>query len=166
MIRDLDDYLTAGVMTGRCIAWLLDLIFIALLMALFYWVLGMFGVLTLGFGFGLLPAVSAVPFCYHMFSLLGRHSATPGQRILGLSVRRHDDLGPPTFGQAAVSTVLYYATLATSGLLLLVALVTRRHRTLHDLLSGLVVVRRKALESLTPGVEPWTMYLGSLDRPA
>ena len=166
MIRDLDDYLTAGTMAGRCVAWLLDLVFIALLMALFYWLLAMVGILTLGFGFGLIPAVSAVPFCYHMFSLLGPSSATPGQRILRLTVRRNDDLGPPTLAQAAVSTILYYATLATSGLLLLVALVTRRHRTLHDLLSGLVVVRRKALESLTPGAEPWTMYHGSLDRHA
>ena len=170
MIPDQDDYLTAGVLFGRCVAWVLDLCLIGLLMVLLYWVLWMFGVLTLGLGFGLLAGVPFVPICYHLFSLLGSRSATPGQRMMGLTVRRDDDLGPPTFAQAAISTVLYYATLATSGLLLLVALFTRRHRTLHDWLSGLVVVRRRALESLTdsltPGAEPWTMYHGSLDRPA
>ena len=174
MIQDQDDYLTAGVMFGRCVAWVVDICLIGLLMGLFYWVLGMFGILTLGLGFWLWPAVSAVPFCYNMFSLLGAASATPGQRMMGLTVRRDEDLGPPTFPQAAVSTVLYYVTLATSGFLLLVALFTRRHRTLHDWLSGLVVVRRRAwasltdslTDSLTPGAQPWTMYHGSLDRPA
>ena len=41
----------------------------------------------------------------------------------------------------AASVLVFYLTLATSGLLLVVALFTRRHRTLHDLISGLVVVR-------------------------
>ena len=166
MIQDQDDYLTAGVIFGRCVAWVVDLCLIGLTMFLLYWVLLMFGVLTLGLGFWLLPAVSAVPFAYHMLSLLGAASATPGQRMMGLTVRRDEDFGPPTLARAAVSTVLYYGTLATSGLLLLVALFTPRHRTLHDLLSGLVVVRRRALESLTPRAGPWTMYHGSFDRPA
>ena len=166
MIQDQDDYLTAGAMFGRCVAWVLDMVLIALLMGLLYWLLGMFGLLTLGLGFWLWPAVSAVPFCYSLFSLLGAASATPGQRMMGLTVRRDDDLGPPTLPQAVVSIVLYYVTLGTSGFLLLIALFTRRHRTLHDWLSGLVVVRKRALVSLTPGAEPWTMYHGSFDRPA
>ena len=146
MIQDRDDYFTSGVMFGRCVAWVVDLCLIGLLMGLLYWVLWLFGVLTLGIGFALLPVVSAVPFAYHMLSLLGARSATPGQRMMGLTVRREDDYGPPTLAQAVVSTLLYYATLATSGFLLLVALFTPRHRTLHDLLSGLVVVRLRALE--------------------
>jgi uncharacterized RDD family membrane protein YckC len=36
--------------------------------------------------------------------------------------------------------------MATSGLLLLIALFTVRHRTLHDLASDLVVVRRRTFE--------------------
>ncbi len=76
-----------------------------------------------------------------MLFLAGPLSATPGQSMLGLIVRRNDDFGQPTRLQALVSTLLFYLTLATSGLLLLVALFTVRRRTLHDLLSGLVVVR-------------------------
>ena len=71
-------------------------------------------------------------------------SATPGQAMFGLMVRRDDDLGPPTLAQAVISTLVFYLTLATSGLLLLVALFTERKRTLHDLVSGLVVVRTRA----------------------
>ena len=54
------------------------------------------------------------------------------------------DLGPPTVTQALIFTVVFYITMATSGLLLLIALFTVRHRTLHDLASDLVVVRRGA----------------------
>ena len=166
MSFDRDDYMTIGVISRRCWAWLIDLVLIGILLCLLWWVLVLFGVLTAGLGFATLGALPFVPFCYHLFSLLGRASATPGQKVMGLTVRRNDDLGPPTPAQAVISTLLFYATLATSGLLLLLVLFTRRRRALHDLIGGLVVVRRKALESLTPGVEPWTMYHGSLDRPA
>lgn len=156
-----DDYLTMGVISRRCIAWVVDLVLIGLLMALLWWVLALFGLLTLGFGFALMAVLPFVPFCYHMLSLLGAASATPGQRLMGLTVRRNDDLGPPMLAQAVVSTLLFYASLATSGLLLVAALFTVRRRTLHDLLSGLVVVRTRALDALTPGAGPWNMYRGS-----
>ena len=52
-------------------------------------------------------------------------------------MRRNDDLGHPTARRRLVSTLVFYLTLATSGLLLLVALFTVRQRTLHDLISGL-----------------------------
>ena len=55
-------------------------------------------------------------------------------------------------------TLVFYLTLATSGLLLLFALVTVRKRTLHDLASGLVVVRTRAL---TAGPASWNMQGGS-----
>jgi uncharacterized RDD family membrane protein YckC len=85
-------------------------------------------------------------------------SATPGQRMMDLTVRRNDDLGPPSGLQAFVSVLLFYVTMATSGLLLLVALFTIRHRTLHDLVSGLVVVRVRALTAEGGG---WNMYGGT-----
>ena len=156
-----DDYLTIGVISRRCFAWVVDLCLIGLLLALLWWVLALFGLLTLGFGFALMAMLTFVPFCYHMLSLLGAASATPGQRMVGLTVRRNDDLGPPTFPQAVVSTLVFYATLATSGFLLIVVLFTARRRALHDLISGLVVVRVRALESLTPSAGPWNMYHGS-----
>jgi len=84
--------------------------------------------------------------------------------MLGLTVRRNDDLGPPTGVQALVSTLLYYLTLATWGLLLLVALFTLRKRTLHDLVSGLVVVRVRAMDALTPPPGPWNMAGGTSAR--
>jgi uncharacterized RDD family membrane protein YckC len=155
-----DEFLTGGVMTRRCVAWVIDIILIAVLVGVLWWVLAMFGILTFGLGFAAMPVLSVVPFLYHFLSLLSSPSATPGQQMLGLTVRRDYDLGPPMPLQALVSVIAYYLTLATSGLLLVVALFTTRHRTLHDLVSGLVVVRVQAMETLTTSAGGWNMRGG------
>jgi uncharacterized RDD family membrane protein YckC len=142
-----DDAFISGVMSRRCFAWLLDVVLIALLAGALCVVLLLFGLLTLGLGLGALAILPAVPFLYHFLSLLRSRSATPGQAMMGLTVRRDEDLGPPTGLQALIFTVVFYITMATSGLLLLIALFTVRHRTLHDLASDLVVVRRGAFDA-------------------
>ena len=91
-----DDFLTGGVMSRRCVAWVIDVFLIAMLVWVLWWILVMFGLLTFGLGFGAMSILPFVPFCYHFFSLLGAASATPGQQMMGLTVRRNDDLGPPT----------------------------------------------------------------------
>jgi uncharacterized RDD family membrane protein YckC len=155
----IDDYwLTEGVLARRVFAWLVDLLLIGLLLGALLLLLLLFGVLTLGLGLPLLGALPVVPFCYHWLFVAGPASATPGQQALGLVVRRDDDLGRPTPVQAFVYTLVFYLTLAATGLLLLVALFTVRHRTLHDLASGLVVVRARAL---TGGLGSWNMQGGS-----
>ena len=146
-----DDYLlTRGVMSRRVFGWCIDLLLLALILLVLWVVFMLFGLLTLGLGFPLLGALPFVPFCYHVLFLAGASSATPGQQFMGLVVRRNDDFGRPSPLQAVISTLVFYLTLATSGLLLLVALITDRHRTLHDLVSGLVVVRAEAMQPLTP----------------
>jgi uncharacterized RDD family membrane protein YckC len=156
-----DDLLTGGVMSRRCVAWVFDIFLIALLVWVLWWILVMFGLLTFGLGFGAMSILPFVPFCYHFLSLLGSSSATPGQQMMGLTVRRDFDLGPPTGLQALASVLVFYLTLATSGLLLLVALFTRRHRALHDLVSGLVVVRVRAMRTLTEMGGSWNMSGGT-----
>jgi uncharacterized RDD family membrane protein YckC len=149
-----EEALTDSVLTRRLFAWLVDLTMIGIILAVMWAVLFTFGIMTLGLGMPLLGLLPVGPFLYHFGFLAGPMSATPGQALFGLTVRRNEDLGPPTALQAVISTLLYYLTLATSGLLLLIALVTVRKRTLHDLISGLVVVRSRAL---TPPVISWTM---------
>jgi uncharacterized RDD family membrane protein YckC len=62
--------------------------------------------------------------------------------LFGLEVRSWTGQRP-TVWQAVLMAVLFYATIGpTGGLVLLVALFNGRRRTLHDLLSGTVVVRR------------------------
>jgi uncharacterized RDD family membrane protein YckC len=69
---------------------------------------------------------------------------------VGLSVRRADDLGRATLVQAIAFTGLLYLTLVAGVIWLGVALVTTRRRAIHDMLSGLVIVRAGALEP-----RPW-----------
>ena len=152
-----NDMLSEGVLWRRVAGWCIDLVLIALLTALLWWLLVVFGLLTLGLGFPLLGALPFVPFCYQLLSMLGGGSATPGQQVFGLVVRRNEDLGPPTPLRVVLFILGFTLTMATCGLLLLVALVTTRHRTLHDLVSGLVVVRARAMQALTPPPGYWNM---------
>jgi uncharacterized RDD family membrane protein YckC len=162
-----EDALLAGVLCRRCFGWLTDLVLVAMLVGTFWGSLLLLGLVTFGLGWWFLGLVPLVPFAYHCLFLSGGLSATPGQALFGLLVRRDDDLGPPTLAQAVISTLIFYLTLATSGLLLLVALFTQHKRTLHDLASGLVVVRRRAWhdwalaqEALTGGAGSWNMRPG------
>jgi uncharacterized RDD family membrane protein YckC len=152
-----DEFLTGGVILRRCVAWFVDLILIGLLLWVLWLAMVVLGLVTLGLGFGLMGVLPIVPFLYHLLSLLRPVSATPGQQMMGLTVRRNDDLGPPTGLQAVIFTVVFYLTLAATGLLLIVALFTERRRTLHDMASGLVVVRTRAMEALTQPPGHWNM---------
>ena len=151
-----DAWLTEGVRTRRVFAWFVDLLLIGLIVAALWFVLLLFGLLTLGLGFPLMGILPFIPFCYHFLFVAGS-GATPGQQAMGLAVRRNEDLGPPMALQALIYTLVFYVTLALTGLLLLIALFTTRKRTLHDIASGLVVVRARAL---TSGFGSWNMQGG------
>ncbi len=159
---DWEDSLLAGVRLRRCLGWLIDLMLVGGLIAAVFWSFLLLGLVTFGLGWQLLGLVPLVPFAYHCLFLTGELSATPGQAVFGLIVRRDDDLGPPSLAQAVISTLVFYLTLATSGLLLLMSLFTRRKRTLHDLVSGLVVVRRHIWRdwALTADAGSWNMRAG------
>ena len=141
-------------------AWLIDMLLIGLIVGALWFVLLLFGLLTLGFGLRCSPCCRSCRSPIICCSSPVR-SATLGQQALGLVVRRNDDLGRPSALQALIYTLLFYLTLATTGLLLLVALFTIRQRALHDLASGLVVIRAIAERALTRGVGSWNMQGGS-----
>lgn len=127
-----------GIVLKRVLAYLID---VAILIGVtaFMWLLV---VLT----FGLLAAIAGVltpliPLAYHTLLIGGRDSATIGMRMTGIEVRTLDG-GHPDYPQAALQTLLFYATMALTGLLLVVALFNERGRCLHDWLSGTVTVVR------------------------
>ena len=146
----MDDWLTRGALTRRAFGFLVDVLLIGVIVAALWSGLFMFGLLTLGIGFPLLGLLPAVPPLYHFLFLASPLSATPGQALFGLVVRRDSDLGRPDLLEALVSVVGFYVTLALGAVWLVVALFTTRRRTLHDMLAGLVVVRTDALAALTP----------------
>jgi len=123
--------LTQGVMSRRVVACFLDAIIA--------------GVLTLGLGLPLLAALPAVPIVYAWFFVASPLSATPGQAMLGLAVRRNADLSRPDPWEAFAYVIGFVATIAVGWFWVCVALFTTRHRAFHDIVSGLVVVRRTAI---------------------
>ena len=73
-----------GVRSRRIFAFLIDACFIMALMVLASVVITVLGVFTLGLGWLMLPLVwPFVAIVYTMFTLGGRHSATPGMRTSG-----------------------------------------------------------------------------------
>ena len=131
----------ASVRTRRMIAVLLDLILVALISSVIFLVLM---VATLGLSLILLPPIilPVVAFFYNGMTVSGRNRATPGMKAMDLEVRLMDGR-PVPFINAAVHGVLFWLSwYVTGGLVLLTSLITPEKRCLHDILAGLVVVRR------------------------
>ena len=141
------DALLRDVLGRRVLAFLVDALLLAVICAVAWALLFGFGVLTLGLAFPLLGLLPAVPFLYNWLSLLTLAAATPGQALLGLTVRHDDDLARPSALEALVWTVGFYVTVGVGLVGWGAAVVTERHRTPHDMLSGLVVVRSRPLTS-------------------
>ncbi len=147
-----EDALVDGVLRRRVLATLVDFLLCGIAAAVLILFATILGVLTLGLGFGVLVLLPAIPVLY-TWVFVARMSATPGQRLMGIAVRRDEDLGPPDTMEALVWAIGYALTLAlTGGLLwLLVVFLTPRKRALHDIIPGLVVVRAEALWAGPPG---------------
>ena len=156
-----DHVLTDGVPGRRLGAWVVDALIVGVAVGVLWVALVALGLATFGLAFPLLSLLPAVPFLYCAGFLASAAAATPGMGLLGITARQDADLAQrPTLGQACVFTAGLYFTVAAGVVWLLVALVTRRHRALHDLASGLVVVRTRALTvvggygNMAPGA--WT----------
>ena len=149
--------LAHGTLPRRVIGFVVDGVIVLIVVKLLAVLLFVFGIVTLGLGLPLLGALPAVPVLYNWLALLSPLSATPGQAMAGLVVVRDEDLGPPGALAALIWVIGFYVSLALSGLPLLLALFTRRHRTAHDLVAGLAVVRARAL-TRRPGF--WNMRAG------
>jgi uncharacterized RDD family membrane protein YckC len=128
-----------GLLWRRPLAYLIDAVLIGILLMGWLWLV----LMTLGLLWPLTSlAFLLIPIGYHAYLVGGRHSATLGMRACGLEVRTWDDDHPDVW-QALLMAILFYVTVvATSCLILIVALFNDRRRTVHDYLSGVVVTRR------------------------
>ncbi|MEO3429785.1 RDD family protein [Pelagibius sp. CAU 1746] len=134
--------LYAGVILRRSLAYLVDVLVIAILGICLGFALSIAGALT----FGLLSPIAVIilslwPIAYHSYFLASR-GATPGMRLFDLELRDWSGKNVAPL-QAVLATILFYVTVAlTAWLILLVVLFTDRSRALHDILAGTLVVRR------------------------
>ena len=136
--------LLQGVVWRRVVAYCVDLAIIGGISLLAIMVFIPAAVLS----FGLLATpltllFALIPLAYHTVLVGGSKSATLGQRLFDLRVMDMSG-SKPDYAQAAVQCILFYVTLMATGLLLVVIFFNPLRRTIHDWLSGTIVVRRGA----------------------
>jgi uncharacterized RDD family membrane protein YckC len=129
----------SGVRTRRILAVCVDFVLVSLLVAVL-WAASI--VLTLGLAlFFLPPLYPIVAFFYNGLTVSGPKMATPGMRALNLEMRMNDTGARVPFVNAAVQAVLFYVSWCFPPIFL-VSLVDSEKRCLHDIIAGVIIVRR------------------------
>jgi len=137
-----------GVLVRRSIAFVIDIVIIAipvLFAALFILV---FGLVTIGLGWALYwllwPATVIWAAVYYGLTFGSAASATIGMRVMELEMRTWYG-APAYFVLGAVHGILYWVTTSfLTPLILLVAFFNERRRLLHDMLVGTIVINAPA----------------------
>ena len=129
----------ASVRTRRILAVCIDLVLVSLLVAAL-WIVSI--VLTFGLALLFLPPLYPfVAFFYNGLTVSGARMATPGMRAMDLEMRMHETGARVPFVNAAVQAVLFYVSWCFPPIFL-VSLVDVEKRCLHDIIAGVVIVRR------------------------
>jgi len=129
----------SGVRTRRIVAVLLDLVLVSIIVALVWTALI---VLTLGLALLFLPPLyPLIAFFYNGLTVSGARMATPGMRAMDLEMRLYDSGQRVPFVNAAVQAVLFYVSWFFPPIFI-VSLIDSEKRCLHDILAGVVIVRR------------------------
>lgn len=129
----------SSVRTRRVVAVCLDLVLVSVIsFALWLALL----ILTVGFSLLILPPLFPfVAFFYNGLCVSGSGMATPGMRLADLQMRMASNGARVPFLVAAVHAVLFYVSWMFPPVFL-VSLVTSDKRCLHDMFSGVILVRR------------------------
>ncbi|MHB2165995.1 RDD family protein [Alsobacter sp. R-9] len=132
-----------GVLGARIGAFCVDVVVVFFLWLLFTVVLFVLGFLTFGLSWLLLaPLFPIVALLYNGLTVSGRHRGTIGMRLFGVEMRTVSG-NTPAFVVAAVHALFYYVTVTTlTPFILLFGLVREDRRMIHDLLSGVIAVRK------------------------
>ncbi|AYD00478.1 RDD family protein [Neorhizobium sp. NCHU2750] len=132
----------SGVLLRRVFAFILDYLIVLLLCIPAAIVVFFLGIITLGLGFMLYPALFViVALLYFGMTLGGPAQASPGMRAMGITLMRLDGRRMD-FMTAMVHTVLFWLINSVlTPLILLAGLFTDRSRLVHDMLLGTVVAR-------------------------
>lgn len=132
----------SGVLSRRVFAFILDYLIVLLLCIPAAVIVFFLGIITLGLGFMLYPALFViVALLYFGMTLGGPSQASPGMRAMGITLMRMDGRRMD-FMTAMVHTVLFWLINSVlTPLILLVGLFTDKSRLVHDMLLGTVTVR-------------------------
>jgi uncharacterized RDD family membrane protein YckC len=148
-----------GVLTRRVFAFLIDLVVLSIPVILACMFIAVFGVVTLGLGWGLFwlvsPASVIWAIVYYGASLGGPHSATLGMRVMDLQLRTWTG-SPGYFVLGAAHAVLFWLSVSFfTPLILLVGLFNGRRRLLHDMILGTVVINSSVRAEVGQPARTW-----------
>lgn len=139
-----------GIFSRRIFAFVIDCIVIGAVMVAAYIVAAILGVLTLGLAWLTFPLITPVVIIGYYLATLGSSTrATMGMRAMDIMLVPTRDA--PLDGWMALLHVLLFwlsCTLLTP-FILLIGLFTSRRQLLHDLVVGVMMVRRAPYESET-----------------
>jgi uncharacterized RDD family membrane protein YckC len=136
-----------GVLARRCIAFVIDVIIIAIPVLFAAFFIFIIGLVTFGLGWLLYwliwPATVIWAVIYYGITFGSAASATLGMRVMDLEMRTWYG-APAYFVLGAVHAVVYWLTVSFfTPLILLVAFFNERRRLLHDMLVGTIVINNK-----------------------
>jgi uncharacterized RDD family membrane protein YckC len=140
--------LFAGVLGRRTIAFLIDLIVIAIpVIAVSFFIL-LFGLVTLGLGWALFvllsPASLVWALVYYGLTLGSAASATLGMRVMEIEMRTWYG-APAYFVLGGVHAVVYWISISVlTPFIVLIGFFNSRHRLLHDMLVGTIIINNPA----------------------
>lgn len=134
----------SGVLSRRVFAFLIDYAIVLLLCIPAAVIVFFLGIITLGLGFFLYPALFViVAVLYFGMTLGGPSQATPGMRAVGIAMARMDGQRID-FLMSTVHIVLFWIINSVlTPFILLAGLFTERSRLVHDFLLGTVIVRTR-----------------------
>ena len=141
-----------GGLARRVVAFVIDVVIIAVPVVLAAMFIFAFGIVTLGLGFALYwllsPATVVWALVYFGVTLGGPRSATIGMRIVDLEMRTWYG-APAYFVLGAVHAIAFWFTVSFfTPFILLVAFFNERRRLLHDIMLGTVIINNPARASL------------------
>jgi uncharacterized RDD family membrane protein YckC len=133
-----------GVLARRIVAFIIDVVMIALPVIFVAMLIFAFGIVTLGFGWALYwflsPMTVIWAIVYFGLTLGSPSSATIGMRVMGIEMRTWHG-APAYFVLGAVHAIAFWFTVSFfTPFVLLVAFFNQRRRLLHDILLGTVVI--------------------------
>jgi uncharacterized RDD family membrane protein YckC len=141
-----------GVLPRRFVAFVIDVIILAIPLIVASIFIFVFGIVTLGLGwalYGLLSPMAVVwALFYYGYTLGGPASATIGMRAMEIEMRTWYG-APSYFVLGAVHAVVYWISVSMlTPLILLVGFFNARGRLLHDILVGTVVINTASRAAL------------------
>ena len=145
-----------GVLARRVLAFAIDVAVILAPVGLAVVVIVLFGLVTFGLGWALLgllyPGTVIWALVYYGSTLGSPASATLGMRVMEIEMRTWYG-APCYFVLGAVHAVAFYISISTlTPLVLLVCFFNERHRLLHDIVLGTVVINNQARAAAVRGV--------------